>query len=220
MAAPAIPVANGDVVQVKVYCQATEQVSQNVLGYVVSGVLGGGITLQDIANDVDTAVEAAYKALIFNTAFYYGVEARKFVAGRLSLANFTKGNVGLGTAGAAGMGRQLAGMFTKQSLLPGLAGRGRFYAPFPASADTVDDGVPTAGYMLRLGVLAAILQAPVAVAGLGTGLISPVLIRYPRPAAVPPVTLGTTPWGFALARVKWATHRSRGSYGRPNAVPF
>lgn len=220
MAVPTIPVVDGDVCIASVVCYDQEQISINALGYLIGGSAGGGATLQSLATALDTAVFAAYIALLNNQAFYLGVSARKFVGNKLSLPNTTKVNTGAGTAGADAMPRQATGMFTKQSALPGPAGRGRVYVPFPAVLDNGATPIPTAGYMVRLGTLAGILAAPLALTGPGTATATPVIIRYPRPAHVPPITLATVVWSTATARQKWATQRRRGSYGRPNVLPF
>jgi hypothetical protein len=221
MAVPGIPVNALDIVVTNIYCQFAEQVSINRLGWLCTATAGLGITLRDVCTSLSALVGPTYKALLANNAMFYGVDARKFIGQKLSLANNDNSvNSGPGTAGADAQGRQVAGMFTKLGNIAGRTGRGRVYVPFPSTTDTDADGVPTAGYMVNLGTLAAQLFAVLNVAGAGTGTLAPQLITYPRPTHTPPIVLSSRAWTAATARQKWATHRSRGSYGRSNPLPF
>lgn len=221
MANPNPVVVNGDTVLLSVVCYDDEQVSINRFGYLISGVAGGTLTLQDCVDTLDAPASTQWKGMINNQATYRGVMGSLFIGNRLTPFRSTIANAGPGTAGADALPRQTCGMFTKVSAVPGPAGRGRVYVPFPAVADNGAGPIPNAGYMTRLGVMAGVLKAPLGVSvGPVTATMTPVIVRYPRPSATPPVVFRTIPWADATARQKWATQRRRGSYGRPNVLPF
>lgn len=219
MAASFVPVAVADVLLSRIVCSATDQISLNMLAYTVQAVAGAGSTLRDAAVLIDTNFAAAIKPCLGVPATYYGVGCRKFIAGgRLSAENSTTASTGPGTGGALLIARQTCGLITKQTVLGGRGGRGRMYVPFPGTASCDTSGVPTAGYLANIGTIGTALLATLTNAG-GLTLI-PVLLRYPRPNRLPPVAIGTTPLTGFTARLKWATHRTRGSYGKTNALPF
>jgi hypothetical protein len=120
----------------------------------------------------------------------------------------------VGTAGAQPLPRQTCGMFTKQTGFPGRTGRGRFYAAFPSASDqSLVNDLPTAGYMTRLGALAANTFAIQNLTN-GASTCDAIPVLFSRVAPSTSYTLVG-----ATARTKWATHRSRGDYGRPNLLP-
>lgn len=221
MAAPDISVVSGDVVLTRTVCSFAGQVSMNVAGWTVGTVVAAGVTLLEIADDLDAFFSAVYPALLTNNAQYYGLGARKFVGQRLSLEFAGTANVSAGTGGATPLPTQTCGMVTKQSAVAGPAGRGRIYVPFPDASMNAAPGIPTAGYMTNLGLMAARYANPRVVVGAGGSVtLTPAIVRYPRPNLPTPILLGTTPWANATARQKWATHRTRGVYGRLNSLPF
>lgn len=213
MAGPVIPLALNDVVEATVVCRFDEQIALNVLGYKATAIVGVGVALDAFVTQLDAAIAAAYKDLMCNVAEYYGVMAR-VVAPVKTIYVSTKVTQGDGVAGADPLPRQCCGMFTKLTSHAGPSGRGRMYVPFPAQLDCDIDTNPTVGYMVRLGTLAGILASPQAVVvGADSMTLSPCLLN-------PPAYAAPFLWQFATARQKFATHRSRGSYGRANAVPF
>lgn len=205
--------ALNDQIECRVVCIAGEQISINALHYKVTAVTGIACTTQDVATDIDSLVEVAYKALMGLPALYRGVECCRLFPTRSVYANEAT-NVGPGGAGADLLPRQTCGIFTKMSAVPGAAGRGRVYVPFPALVDDEGGGIPTAGYMTRLGTLAGILLSNVnIVVGVNTTTITPIIYHRGDPTT-------SVAWTFAAARNKWASQRSRGTYGRANSVPF
>lgn len=215
MAATPVLVVNGDLVEANIYCVQTNQVSINRVHYKVTALTAPGVSLADCVAAVDSAAVGNYKLLLSSAAGYSGVSGRiVFPVARKSLYSYTKISSGAGTAGFNLMPRQTCGMFTKVSGIPGPGGRGRMYVAFPSTADQDATGDrPTAGYMLNLGAFAAgmFAQLPVGV-GASTATLVPVIYKKINPAASPA-------WTTASARRKWATHRSRGDYGRPNVLP-
>lgn len=219
MAASFVPIAVADVLLARIVCEASDQISLNMLAYTVQAVAGAGSTLRDAATLIDTNFAATFKPCLGVPATYYGVGCRKFVAGgRLSAENSTTASTGPGTGGALLVARQTCGMITKQTVLGGRGGRGRMYVPFPGTISCDTSGVPTAAYLALIGTIGTALLATLTNGG-GLTLI-PVLLRYPRPNRLPPIAIGTTPLAGFTTRLKWATHRTRGSYGKTNQLPF
>lgn len=214
MGAPAVILAAGDILQARVCCYNTDQISLNVLGYKVVSLVGvPGVTLQDVVGQIDSDINGTYKSLMALTARYRGVGLRRLLAVP-SLEYTAIGNDGIGTGGASLQGRQVTGMFTKVSGVIGPAGRGRVYVPFPDTDSSGPNGQPNAGYMVNLGILAGILQSTFGVTvGGSTVNMAPCILR--RSA------LGSSLiWGAATARQRWATQKRRGDYGKTNVLPF
>jgi len=208
-------IVDNDVLEMRAICSMGLQVSYNVQFYKCTYTAGAGLTVQDAVDAWDASIAAAYKALLTQDAKYYGVMGR--IANptpNKSLYRFTKVNNGVGLVLSNAMSGQSCGMFTKLTGTPGQGGRGRIYVPFPAVGDNDAGGAPTAGYMVNLGILAAKYFAVLPVAAGGNTLsATPILFRRSAPL-LQFVVLGAT------GRQKWATHKSRGLYGRTNALPF
>lgn len=213
--APAVQV--NDVIEVRIACfeGATGQLSLNTSHYNVASVsVPNIVTLTDIAQNLDNYWAADYKAVLCIGATYYGTAARILrPVGRKSLTWGYIGNTGLGAVGTPLLPKQTCGMFTRQTGVAGPGGRGRLYIAFPASGDNEAPGRPTAGYMVNLGVLAGKLtNSRAIVVGGATVNIDPILFHVSSPATITLVQ-------GATARRKWATHRTRGDYGRVNTLP-
>lgn len=214
MATPSAVVALNDILKVRVVCQAGDQISVNVLGYKVTGLVAPGPTCSELAVALDTAFETPYKDLLSQFASYYGVGVSR-VSPTVSLESAATGNTAIGNLVENLMPRQVAGIFTKHSAGAGPGGRGRVYVPFPGRDQDDAVGKPVAGYMVLLGVLAATLQLVrvVASGGGGNATISPCILKRANYPASPL-------WITSSARIKWATQKRRGVYGRPNTLPF
>lgn len=216
MAVPgSFPVAIGDFLEFNVVGYAVNQVSINRLVYRVSALTGAGAPLSALADLLDGALAPAYKDLMYNSASYRGILARIiYPVLRKTPYYQAKNDPGAGTAGASPLPRQTCGMITKQSTVPNPGGRGRVYVPFPSLSDQTGPDVPSAGYMTNLGVLAGrmVLSRTVSV-GADSATMVPVIYKRTAP-------LTSNAWVASSARTAWATHRSRGDYGRPNVDPL
>lgn len=215
MALSSKQVVNGDLLEVNVYCLQTNQISINRLHYTVTALTTPGVSVADCLPEIDTAIHAAYKDVLSSAAKYAGLSGRiVYPVLRKSTYDYNKTNAGDGTQGFNLMPRQVCGMFTKVSGVPGRKGRGRLYVPFPSTdAQAATGDFPTAGYMVNLGVLAAISFSLINVGvGASTCVLKPTLYHVADPSQ-------SVFWVGATARRKWATHRSRGDYGKPNILP-
>ena len=70
-----VPVLN-DIVQIRVTCSEGNQISQNVLHYLVGGVTGGGLTQLQMATAFQNVVSPSYRQLMPVTAFFEGVSVQ------------------------------------------------------------------------------------------------------------------------------------------------
>jgi hypothetical protein len=212
------PISLNNVLVTEAYTQlpAAQQASvQRRYWKVVAFTVPGVVYFGDVAAALDTAIAGRMTALIMNDANYLGVRCRRVYLPSNEQWEVATAGAGPGLAGAVALPTQSAGLVTLLSAVIGHAGEGRIYAPFPAAADNVLDGVPRAGYTTALASLAAKYTQQLIVAG-GAGAIAvldPVIFR--PPGIAPTVTLT----GYRVAPA-WATQKRRGSYGRFNKPPF
>jgi hypothetical protein len=207
----------GFVYNVATYCTLDAQASINRRSWYVSSLTGVPCDEGDLAHNVSQAQAAPYKALLTDPAKYAGVVVTRdkrygvspFPADILS----NLGN-GVGTAGATPLPKQTSGLFSVYTPFQGKHFRGRMYVPFPDAADNTVDGIPTAGYLVRLGTLATVFITPLSFVGLGGGLCTIVccLVSTGPPIRNPILTSFTV-------RPAWATQRKRGDYGKANKSP-
>jgi hypothetical protein len=206
---PSARILVNDFVQVNLYGQSAAQGSQNAFHFKCTSIVGAGALVSDAAILMDATFASLMKALMSNESGYTGTMVQVVAPTRKPFA-VANANAGAGVAGTPGVARQVAGLFSKITSFTGQANRGRFYIPFPAAADDDTNGFPTAGYMTRMGFLAAaVIQNFTITSGADTSTIEAVIFHKGSPGT-------TTTVITATARQKWATQRRRGSYGKPN----
>jgi hypothetical protein len=206
--------ALNDVIETNWFCVLSEQVSVNRLHYIVTAKTGLSLEFNNIATMLEPLLAPSYAQLVCNIASFAGLSLRNFYPyTRRTLYSWVK-DIRPGTGGPDPLPRQVAGMFTKQTIMPRQAGRGRFYAPFPCLTDTdVPKDRPNAGYMVRLGLMAgAVLAVRTLAVGADSVTLSPIVMSKSSPSQ----SFGI---GNCVAKQLWATHRSRGDFGRPNQLP-
>ena len=213
-------VVNTDVA-LRVWCSDNEQASVQTFWYHVAAVGALPATDQDFADQFEPFIAVRFKGILHSLANYRGVQVQVFASlpnGRaLNSVVFNNADAGGGTAGSGALPRQTCGLASFQTAFPGPSGRGRTYYPFPAIADDIGDGSPTAGYISRIGSLTADFAVGIAVVG---GARTATLVRIIRHRGT-----DRTPWvpGSPVAAQsvsnKWATQRRRGSFGRANVSP-
>ena len=207
-------VSTGDRMEIRVFCQDGEQGSVNTVFYRVTGVTGV-VTDSDFAVAFDSVVSGDLKNMIYDNAVYQGVSAR--IANRLPLpvAALANGGAGNGNAGAIGLPRQTCGLLDFRTAIAGPGGRGRWFMPFPSASDNETFGVPKASYVSALSAFGATLLAVTLIgAVVGGGSADVAFVLWSRKNAAMraiDATFGST---------RWATLRSRGSFGRANSGPF
>jgi len=211
---PGLNPAVGDLLQVRVYCQANNQVSLNVLHYVVVGVGGVGLDLNTYAAQISTIYAALYKVWMPPTADYAGVTVQNLTF-PTSIAVTDRASAGPGTTGTELTPRQVSGLIHWTTTLAGRANRGRSYIGFPSSTFLTATGeLSVAGGTALANVQAAIGPIKNVLVG-GDSLSTRLAIRPPRIPGPPPVEQYTTV-STGLASNLLATQRRRGDYGRSN----
>lgn len=208
-----ISFAVADVVQVRLVAGLQQQISVNVLTYVCTAIAGTSDTYQNGAVKFDTLLNAAYKALMCNLAFWRGVGVRRITPTQLSVEYSTIANQGAGTAGASPQAKQISGLIRKVTDRPKEKGRGRLYVSFPSTTDNSSTGNPIAGYITRLNTLGTALAQNVVVGSApNTATLKPVLWDRSLFQATDIISMP--------GQAYWATQRRRGDYGKANSVPF
>lgn len=208
-------IVTNDVLEIIAYTWMDSQLSMNRFHYACSTHGGVGVSLSTILNILSGFYKPVYQQVLCAVANYLGVSGRIISPSARKTTLLWNKDKAIGLGGANPLPKQTAGMFTKVTGSPGRLGRGRSYIPFPSTADQSPGlDVPTAGYMTNLGLLAGVMAAQRVITGGGadTVTLDPVLAHLG-----PPVTYLN--WNTATARQKWATHRSRGDYGRFNPIP-
>lgn len=211
---PGINPVVSDVVEVLNLCSAGFQTGQNTLHYAVSGVTGGGLTLQQIAIQLSLVFAPLYKALMPSGANFRGVGATNLAAPR-SQQFFDVTGFGPGTFGTTLVPTQVRGVIAYYSTLAGPKNRGRSYIPFPPTTAVATDGSPLPSY------LAALTNLRTAIAGISTLTVGGATTTLFLVIAHKPHTPGN--WATVVAtygRSKWGTQRRSGMYGRQNVPPF
>jgi len=205
-------IAVEDVIRAVIRSQQAEQAGINVLHFRVSAVVDAGWTMKLLAQELFDALVGEWTALMANTAQFVRVTASIVaptahkVAGGDSTAAPEPG-----TAGATPGPRQATGMLTLRTGVVGSKGRGRIYFPFVATDDMAGGGVPTAGYQTRLDAVGTLLTSNLTLVSGGNSvtLVPSIFHRS---------TNLSTRINETVSRLKFATQKRRGSYGRPNPL--
>jgi len=213
----AVPIANGDIYAVRVFCHATDQTSVNTIHYVLTGLVGGPVNDVDFLNTFIgmAAWPTGWKALLSDDAQYRGTQMGRIFPKPPTRPNHTIVGAGNGSVVGEILPRQVSGIISFQTDLAGPKYRGRLYIPFPSEASSDPAlGTPSAAYVTALDSLAAIIATPLVIAPGGGASINAFPIVYHKDNN----TYNLIVEGFG--REKWATQRRRGSYGQPNIAPF
>lgn len=215
-----MPITLNEIVRVRMYCNDLEQVSINTW-YLQCATVGGlGVTYTDVANNLEGGLSPAMIAILNNNAVFKGIGVQSVNAPIILAEAFANAHAGVGASGPNALPRQTCGLIRLKDGRAGRSGRGRLYMPFPSTLDNAGGGAPTAGYVTRLGTVAALVANPfVVTVGPNSATMVPVL--YHRLRVGPPIVpASSTPITTHLESTLWATQRRRGSYGRPNTSPI
>lgn len=210
----ALPIAVNDKVRLAIVCDdQSAQIGINVSFWNVDSISAGAPTDQQLVDSFSTGFSAFYKPCLAPACRYYGAMLNRVSPGATTSTVFSGNGRGVGTATGDNLPRQTSGIITLKTAFAGRRYRGRVYIPFPAEADNDAVGNPTAGYVTRLGLLAAQYAGPLVHSIGGGTVVTSLLVRSRKFGLWTPVIA-------TIARVVWATQRRRGSYGRTNQLPF
>lgn len=191
----------GDIVLVKTFCSSASQVAVNTRFYHVDDIGAGGITDQDVANDMEDGVAQAYKPLLTAAATFRGIQLQ-VLHPRLLVPVIANANAGVGTGGASPLPLHVAGLIKLGTNLGGKANRGRQYIPFPAEEANDAIGNPSAAYITALTTLATgLVSLQTTTVGGTTLTMAPVVFHR--------LTSTWTRIITATPREFWATQRRR-----------
>jgi len=207
-------VTAGDRMEIRAYVKDGEQTSVNTIFYRVVAVTGV-VTDDDFATAFDSVISGPLKNLIWDGALYQGVSVR--VANRLPLpvAALNNGGAGSGVGGTIGLPRQTCGLVDFRTPIAGPGGRGRWYMPFPSADFNEAQGIPKNTYVADLSAFGQMLLDVVLIgAVVGGGSADVAFTLWSRKHASMRAITAT------FGSTRWATLRSRGSYGRANTGPF
>lgn len=203
-----------DILECQIVCKMQNQVALNIRHFRVFNIPSGEtFTEADFAATASDELSGLYYALLNNLAEYRGVRVRRLWPTETAYVD-SNAHAGNGTAGADAMPKQVSGVISLRSNVPGRQGIGRVYVPFPAEQSNDSDSTPTATYVTNLGLLAAKLSL--------------LLISNATPAVAqceglvynrdfPPqsgIIINT------FQRDAWGTQRRRGDFGRINTSPI
>jgi len=208
----ATPLVLGDIIEVLFVCKADPQFSVNVRHYLVTAVGGTPATVNDVAQEAEGTVEAAFKVCLSSHASFWGVKATRIRPSR-SQPEISFVSRGPGEADDDLLSRQVAGIIRWKTGLGGRQGRGRSYIPFATEAFNSDVGEPTGAYLTALQGLANVMDDDlvIAVAGRTATLKAGVFSRTSN--TFNQIT------SFEL-RTHWGTQRRRSSINRPDLDPL
>lgn len=205
--------ATSDLLKIVTYCQAAEQVAQNVRYYYVSAMgVGVSPTDEDVVTAFTNAIKVLYLPLMGASANFVGCTLQKISPVKRDTVAWS--NLGVGTAAGDLLPRETAGLISFRTGYAGRQNRGRMYVPFPAESWNDANGHPTAGYVTAMEALRDFVVQTGALAPAGTATITlqSIIIPSDQPQGRA-ITAGT-------AHTRWASMRSRGDFAAANSLPF
>jgi len=199
----------------KIYCKLGNQVSVNTRTFKTteeSDAIFSDLAAEQLAE----FCLQAYQPLLSAAATFRGITVALLEAGAPPFQRSTLAGVAGDVAGDP-LPRQTCGMVTLRSTVGGRAGRGRIYLPFPSEThNQTPDGVPTGAYVTAAQTLGEVFVGQqVITVGVDQLRLDWILKPSPLLPGGPHLFLAT-----ALARQRWATQKSRGSYGAANTDPW
>jgi len=174
----------------------------------VSGSVTGGVTLEEIADEIDSGFATTMVDLLNSQAQFLGVKAAVEGVTPQPLPGTIQDPLS-GTAGLDVVPSQSAGILTLKTDWAGPSGRGRLYIPFPAAASVQVNNLATPTYLTNMATLATLIVGPISVTG-ATGSATVTAGLWHQPTASFREFTGYTP------QPRFGTQMRRGQYGRAN----
>jgi len=207
------PLVSGDILEVRVWCQESEQASVNTFHYAILTVGSPALTDTDFNDQFDALIVTLYPALIQNNGFYRGTSVQILNRNPRPATDQNPLSIA-GTGGGTGLPRQACGLTTWRTDFAGPRYRGRTYWPFPSTTEDATIGVPSAAYLTAMGNISdALLNFATTTVSGRTATFGLAILHRGTPLQVAFVT-------SRQVQQKFATQKKRGSYGKANNVPF
>jgi hypothetical protein len=217
---PGVAPQVGDLLAVTHVWTCQQQVAENTLHYLVSGVANGGSTIADVAKSFAAAASVVANDILPNIATYHGAMCRNLVTPQTRTAKWQ--GTAAGVVGPSVVPKQVSAIFSIYSALGGPKNRGRIFMPFLPIAFA-----NSAGALSNQGITAYGLAIPnlcpksLVVDGQGGTLSLTLVIRHGRGPVANPVPPGTfTVASEVVIQPILGTQRKRGDYGRINSPGF
>jgi hypothetical protein len=217
---PGVTPIVGDVLSVTHVWTCQNQIAENTLHYLVSGITNGGATITETADKFGRAAAVVTNDILPTIASYHGCMVRNLVTPQTRTAKVP--NIALGVVGPTVVPKQVSAIFSLYTALGGVKNRGRIYIPFlPLSFASSAGALSAAGlaaYILAVGNLCPL---GFVVDGVGGTMTLSLVIRHGHGQIAFPVPAGTvTVVNEVVIQNKLGTQRKRGDYGRINSPGF
>lgn len=205
------PLLLSDVIQIRTFCSAGPQNGINVFSYQVTGVVGGGVTDQDVANALSTRVAPLFTDYFTPAVFYNGLRAQVIRPGLKPFVTSTNG-AGTGLIVSDILPPQTALLLSLRTNVAGPRGRGRIYLPFWNEGQSDVNGIPTAGALAFATAWSNGMMAVITVlVGANTVTLTPVVVSRTPPETQIAVS-------SVVIRTRWATQRRRSLINRADVL--
>ena len=203
----------GQVLVAKYHSWQSPQLGLNIRRLRITEITGGTTVLQqDCADALSVVVGPLLRANMTEHAEYRGLTMK--IHGGTTVQDISIAGAGIGSIQGEALPAQVSGIITLKTDSAGRAGRGRMYIPFPSEEDSDQAFGPMAGYMQGLVGIGAYHANEQSITIPGGSMKIRFGLYIPFGADF------TKDFTGYNARQKWATQRRRGSYGRPNSLPF
>lgn len=204
----------GSILRLTMVTQYQTQVGLTRHHFSVTAITGTPPTDQQACTQLDTLMQAPFRAMISNQALYRGALAQVIQPLPLQVAVDQTSSSGAGTGGANAGPWQVSGVISWRTQLAKQAGRGRTFTPFISTSALTATGTPTAGFVNALNTYASTILGPITIINGLAGSATLQLGLYHR-------ALGTaTTVVTGSADSSFGTTRRRGQFGRPNTPPI
>jgi hypothetical protein len=206
-----LTIVDGDVCVLKVACMAVDQLALNDYGFGLTTIVGTP-TYEDLVTLLNTTIPTSYLSGMPSTAQYYGISLQRILPTKSQ--PITLADPAVGTAMGNLEPRQACGIISKKGTIPGRAGRGRVYVGFLADSITSSDGhLNAAGKLVLDAIGTELLTIQTRVPSVGTSV-----------KMVPLIMNRLTPFYNYIttfqSRMRIATQKRRGDYGKQNTPPW
>jgi len=205
----------GNIWQVRLVSQWTDQVAITTLHYIV-GTTAGAPTDVHFVTALGALFPTAYKNCMCAAATYRGLQVQKVWPGPKTFPRIDITGAGAGTFDGTGnpLPGQVTGIVKKLTELAGPRYRGRVYVPWVD--EDANDGTSATPTALYLGDLQDFADDVFTTVGVVSGGNTADMI----PGVFHRDTTTITPLSACIASDRWGTQHSRGDFGQQNVPPF
>jgi hypothetical protein len=198
----------GSIVEIRMRSSQSGQLAVNVFHRRIVSVAAGQATLEDLIDDMASLWVPDYKTLLNTNSHYDGMDGSMISPSPPSYTYAQAFGAGAGTGDTTALPGQVAGITTKLTANGGRKYRGRTYWPWPGEGDNDNTlHVPNAAYITKMGTVSAAIFANYLTVVGGNQFTHNTVLWHKATNTYSDIT-------GRRNNAKWATIRSRGSYGR------